>query len=143
LSYQPSFYERATITRNPVYAAFVPFPFVCFILTFATDVAYALTSNLMWQNFSSWLLFVGLVMGALAAIAGAVDLFRHKEIRGLPIAWVQGGVGLLALALALLNSLVHARDGWTAVIWQGLVLSLATVVVVIVAAVLGRVMMYE
>ena len=42
------------------------------------------------------------------------------------------------LALASLNSLVHAGDGWTAVVPYGLILSAVTVIVVIATAWLGR-----
>lgn len=143
MSDQISAYHRESTMRNPVYAALVPFPYVCFILTLATDIAYVRTSNMMWQNFSAWLLFVGLVMGALAAIAGAVDLASRRDIRALPVAWIQAVLGIVVLLLALLNSFAHARDGWTAVMWQGLALSFATVVAVIVAAVLGRMIANE
>lgn len=143
MTYQPYSLERPTIARHGAYAALVPFPFVCFILALGTDLLYIRTSNLMWQNFSAWLLFVGLVMGVLAAIAGTAELVLRRDLRMRPIAWIQGGLGLLALVLALLNSLVHARDGWTAVAWQGLALSFATVLVVIVAAILGRVLMHD
>jgi uncharacterized membrane protein len=143
MSYPSSASDRTSIIRNPVYAALAPFPFVCFILALATDIAYVRTSNVQWQNFSAWLLFVGLLIGALAAIAGAVDLVSRREMRDLPIAWIQAALGLIVLLLALLNSFVHARDGWTAVMWQGLALSLATVVVLIIAAALGRIMIHE
>ena len=33
----------------------------CFALTVLTDIAYWQTVNLMWQNFSAWLLFAGLL----------------------------------------------------------------------------------
>lgn len=143
MAYPPHSLERPTIARHGVYAALVPFPFVCFILALTTDLLYIRTSNLMWQDFSDWLLFVGLVMGTLAGVAGAVELLVRRELRSRPIAWAQGALGLLALILAFFNSLVHARDGWTAVAWQGLALSFATVLVVIGAAFLGRVLMHD
>ena len=50
------------------------FPIACFTLALLTDIAYWRTGNLMWQNFSAWLLLAGLVVGVLAALAGAIDL---------------------------------------------------------------------
>jgi uncharacterized membrane protein len=139
-SYTPA---TAAIAGHPIHAALVPFPIACFTLTLLTDVAYWRTSHLMWQEFSSWLLLAGLVGGGLAAAAGAVDLLSRYGIRGMPIAWVHGIGNLLVLGLAFLNSLVHAGDGWTAVVPWGLVLSAATVAVMAVTVWLGRAMVYR
>lgn len=115
----------------PLSALFVPFPFVCFVLTLLTDILYWQTSHLMWSNFSDWLLFFGLVGGALSVIAGLIDLARPatRILRPrLPavIAYV------VALLLGILNSFIHAGDGWTAIVPYGLVCSAVTVVVIIV-----------
>jgi uncharacterized membrane protein len=129
------------IQANPVHAALAPFPAVCFTLTLLTDVAYWRTANLMWSNFSSWLLLAGLVTGGLALIAGVVaGLRRRRRLRG---GWRHGVLGLVVLAVALVNSLVHAGDGWTAVVPWGLALSAATVVLVILTALQGRALQRE
>ncbi len=119
----------------PFQSLFVPFPFVCFTLALATDIAYWQSGgNLMWQNFSSWLLFIGLVFGALGLLAGLVDLLRRRT-RPLRPGFLPILLYLLVLAFALLNSLVHAGDGWTAVVPYGLLLSALTVVLSFFAAV--------
>lgn len=118
----------------PMQSLFVPFPLVCFTLTLATDIAYWLSGgNLMWQNFSSWLLFAGLVIGAVGLVAGLLDLIRRRT-RPLRPGFLAILFYLAALALALVNSFVHARDGWTAVVPYGLMLSAATFVLVLFAA---------
>lgn len=119
--------------RYPFSAVFSPFPLVCFTLALFTDIAYWQTSYLMWQNFSAWLLFAGLVFGALAVLCGIVDLVRPRT-RGLRPSFLSAIVFLLVLFLALVNSLVHAGDGWTAVVPLGLALSAATVLFAILAA---------
>ena len=80
----------AAIARHPIHAMLVPFPIVCFTLTLLTDIAYWRSGNLMWANFSAWLLFVGIVVGALAALVGGVDLLARSTLRGLGIAWGHG-----------------------------------------------------
>lgn len=121
----------------PIHAALAPFPAVCFTLALATDVAYWRTANLMWSNFSSWLLLAGLVTGVAAVVAGAVDALVRRRWRRHG-AWVHAFGSLLVLVVALVNSLVHAGDGWRAVVPWGLVLSAVTVVLVVAAAWLGR-----
>jgi uncharacterized membrane protein len=133
----------AAIHGHPIHAALVPFPIVCFTLVLLTDIAYWRTANLMWQDFSSWLLLAGLVVGGLAALAGAIDLLFRSRVRSFGPAWVHGIGNVAVLLLALVNSLIHAGDGWTAVVPWGLVLSAVTVLVLIVTTWLGRSMVYR
>ncbi|MBB3947278.1 putative membrane protein [Rhizobium skierniewicense] len=112
----------------PFQSLFVPFPFVCFSMALGTDIAYWQTANLLWLNFSAWLLFAGLVFGGLALLAGFVDLFRVRTRPMRPSLFsIVLFIGMLVLAL--LNSLVHAGDGWTAVVPYGLLISTMTFVV--------------
>jgi uncharacterized membrane protein len=115
----------------------VPFPIVCFTLALATDIAYWQTSNLMWLEFSAWLLLAGIAFGVLAAVFGAVDFFFRPEIRAVRPAWPHAIGNLIVLTLAFFNNLVHAADGWTAVVPWGLILSALTVLVMFVAGWLG------
>jgi uncharacterized membrane protein len=112
----------------------IQFPVVCFMLALLTDLAYWRTSHLMWQEFSAWLLFAGIIFGGIALIVVVVELIgrpflRHRSGIG---SYVLGGV--VVLALAFVNNLVHAADGWWAVMPWGLALSAVTVLVIIVTA---------
>ena len=135
LSYHPA---AAAAVRHPLHAMLVPFPAVSFTLALLTDIAFWQTSNILWQNFSAWLLFAGLVFGALAALAGVVDYLSRRAVRAQRNVWGRAFGTLVVLALALINSLVHAGDGWTAVVPYGLLLSAATVFVIAVTAYVGR-----
>jgi uncharacterized membrane protein len=42
------------------------------------DIAYARTYDIIWKNFFDWLLASGMIVGALAAIVGIVDLARRS-----------------------------------------------------------------
>lgn len=110
---------------------FTPFPFVCFTLTLVTDLLYWSTANLMWQNFSSWLLLTAAMFGALAVLTGIIDFLRAST------RYQMGGLAaalgfVVMLLLGLLNSFIHAGDGWTAVVPMGIALSAATVLVAII-----------
>ncbi|MBY3221689.1 DUF2231 domain-containing protein [Rhizobium laguerreae] len=117
----------------PMQSLFVPFPFVCFTLALATDIAFWQTGNLMWQNFSAWLLFAGLMLGSLAILAGLMDLMRPRT-RPLRPPLLSALLYLIILSIAVANNLVHAGDGWTAVVPYGLMLSTLTFVLCLVAA---------
>ena len=51
----------------------VPFPIVCFVGTLISDIAYYATANMIWADFSAWLVTIGVIMGLLAAVAGLID----------------------------------------------------------------------
>jgi uncharacterized membrane protein len=125
--------SATTAAGYPFSGIFVPFPFVCFTLALFTDLIYWQTSFLMWNNFSSWLLFAGLIFGGLAVVAGIIDLFRRSTRFTRPA--ISASLAfIIVLLLALLNSLVHAGDGWTAVVPYGLAVSAFTVVMMIITA---------
>src|SRR3546814_4782916 len=131
LRHSPS---AVAIAGHPIHAVFASFPTVCFTLTLLTDIAYWRTANLMWLNFSAWLLFAGLVVGAVAVVAGAADMVLRADMRRRRAAWLHVIGNVVVLCVAFVNSLVHARDGWTAVVPTGLILSAVTVLLLIVTA---------
>jgi uncharacterized membrane protein len=121
----------AVYRPQPFFVIFLPFPVSCFTLALFTDIAYWRTGTLLWQNFSSWLLFAGLIFAGIAAIAMIVDFFVGRLIA--PLTWPVVIGGVIAFVLALLNSLFHAGDGWTAVVPYGPILSALTIIVMVVA----------
>ncbi len=131
----PGFYRAP---GRSFYATLVPFPIACFVGTFLTDLAYVATESVVWETFSVWLLTIGLVVAGLAAIGGIVDLVRSRRVRGLAQPWMRVGGEFIAAGLSLINVFVHSRDGYTAVVPQGLILSALVVLVLIVTLVIGR-----
>ena len=66
-----------SVARHPIQAMILPVPIVCFIGALVTDLAYYCSGgNLLWLNFSSWLITTGLVFGAVALVVQLVDLIR-------------------------------------------------------------------
>jgi uncharacterized membrane protein len=73
--------STAKIGSHPIHPMLVPFPIVCFILTFVCDVLYT-RGHADLAVASQWLLGIGLVMAALAAVAGLTDFLGEKRIQG-------------------------------------------------------------
>ena len=126
-------YPDSAIDRPTVRSVLSSFPIACFTLALLTDLAYWATANLLWQNFSAWLLFAGLAGGGLAVLGWIVRQALSRE----RVAWPAVIVNLLVLAAAFVNSLVHAGDGWTGVVPWGIALSAVTVLLMLVSAFLG------
>jgi uncharacterized membrane protein len=121
----------------------VPVPIVCFIGALFTDIAYYATAEMMWADFSAWLLVVGVIMGVLAAIAGLIDFLGNRLIRAQAPAWPHLIGNLLVLVLGFFNALIHTMDAWTSVAPVGLVLSVITVLILPITGWLGWSMVYR
>ena len=119
---------------HPIVGMLTSFPIVCFTGALLTDIAYVQTTNVMWTNFSAWLLAVGMAAGVMAAIVGLIVWIAGRLGRTPRSAWTFTLGGLLTLVIAFVNNLVHSRDGWTSVMPTGLALSVATVVVMLATA---------
>lgn len=131
---------RATEDRAPrsfMHELLSPVPIVCFIGALFTDLAYLGSADIQWANFSAWLLFVGIIFGVLAAIAGIMDNAGHHRSGG-QANWVHSVGYIVVLVLAFFNNLVHARDAWTSVVPTGLILSALTVLAIILTEAFGH-----
>jgi uncharacterized membrane protein len=114
---------RTGIARHPVTPFLLPVPIVCFVGALITDLAYDSSGgNLQWVNFSSWLLAAGLFFGGIVALLMVIDLVRIPQLRSSD-GWAGFALLIAAWVVELINSFVHARDGWTAVVPLGLILS--------------------
>ena len=133
----------AQIARHPIHAMLVPIPIVCFVGALVTDIAYAVTAEMMYADFSAWFLLVGFIFGVLAAIAGLIDFLSNRQIRALAPAWPHMIGNLAVLILAFFNNLIHTRDAWTSVVPVGLILSIITVLILPVTGWLGWSMVYR
>jgi uncharacterized membrane protein len=140
---EPILRPTARVAKHPIHPMLVPIPIVCFVGALVTDIAYALTGEMMYANFSAWLLLVGIVFGVLAAIAGLIDFLGNRLIRQQAPAWPHLLGNLAVLILAFFNNLVHTRDAWTSVVPLGLVLSIITVIILPVTGWLGWEMVYR
>ena len=121
-------------SRHPILRLLAAFPIACLTCALFTDIAYVQTENVMWVDFSDWLLAVGMAGGVVAAIAGLLSLTINRRRRTQGLNWSLALGSLVVLAVALLNNFVHSRDAWTSVMPTGLALSAATVLAVLVTA---------
>jgi uncharacterized membrane protein len=101
-----------------------------------TDFVYWQIPDVLWERFSIWLICAGLVVAGLAAIAFAIDIAGHRQIDR--PAWPRIIGYALAVGLEVISAFVHSRDGYTAVVPAGLMLSALVIVVLSLTALAGR-----
>src|SRR5450756_2360371 len=92
-----------------------------------SDLAFWKTSNDFWASASLWLLGIGLIMAALAAVMGLIDVLGDDQIRNLSDAWLHAGGNVVAVVIELYNWYSRYEYGNAAVVPTGLVLSVVVV----------------
>jgi uncharacterized membrane protein len=117
---------------RPMHKILVSFSAAYFAGALVTDIVYWQMPDVMWERFSIWLIAAGLMMAGLATIAYVIDLAGRRRIDR--PAWPRAVGYALAVLLALINAFVHSRDGYTAVVPTGLMLSGLVVVVLLLTA---------
>jgi uncharacterized membrane protein len=120
------------LAGHGIYGALLPIPILCFIGALITDITYSQSPEMMWIDFSSWLLLAGLIGGGIAGVVLIAELIRagRGRTRALSVHFV---LLLSAWVVELFNSFIHTRDGWTAVVPTGLTLSIVAVILSLLA----------
>jgi uncharacterized membrane protein len=135
--------STAQIAKHPIHPMLVPVPIACFVGTLLSDLAYWRTAEITWADFSAWLVTVGVIVGYVAAIAGAIDFIGNRLVRAQPPAWPHVIGNIVVLVLATVNMLVHTRDAWTSVVPTGLILSALVVAILLFTGWMGWSMVYR
>jgi uncharacterized membrane protein len=106
-------------------------------------LAFWKTSNDFWSSASLWLLGIGLIMAALAAVMGLIDVLGDAQIRNLSDAWLHAGGNVLAVLIELYNWYSRYDHGNAAILPTGLILSLVVVLILLFTGWKGWEMVYR
>ena len=101
--------STAKIADHPIHPMLVPFPIVCFVLAFVVDVLISRGDTGLFAV-SKWLLGIGLLFAALAAVAGVVDFLGDDRIRRLGDALKHLLANVTAVVLELVNLVLRLND---------------------------------
>jgi uncharacterized membrane protein len=119
--------STASIGGHPIHPMLIPFPVAFFVATLVCDVVFWRNGNATVATTSTWLLGAGLVMAALAAVAGLADVLGDPRIRALNDAWLHAGGNILIVLIELSNWYARYSEGTSAIIPTGLILSVIAV----------------
>lgn len=121
--------RRYTPAFHPVHALLLGGATTLFLGALCSDIAYARTYEIQWQNFASWLITGGLVLAAAALVCALPGLLPARRTRASVLHAV---LWLATWVVGFFNALMHARDAWASMP-GGLVLSVVTVVLALLA----------
>lgn len=111
----------------------LPVPIVSFTGAVITDFAYRSSAQMLWQDFSIWLISAGLVVGVVGGLVLLIDVLVAGRARQTTAGMLQALLFFAALVVELFNALIHSRDGWTAVVPTGLTLSIVGAALILVS----------
>ncbi|MCU7556035.1 DUF2231 domain-containing protein [Alteromonas sp. ASW11-19] len=136
--------SRAAINGHPLHPALIHFPIVSLYFLVVTDIAYVITSNPFWAKASYWLAALGLGLGTLASIAGAIDVIFVRMIRHIVAATAHALLAVMTLSLTALNLILRWGDDPAAYIMPwGLFVGILAAVLVSITGLLGAQLVYE
>ena len=102
-------HSTAKIADHPIHPMLIPFPIVCFILVFILDVLYT-RGDTGVAGSTKWLLGFGLLMAALAAVAGLTDFLGDERVRRLGDAVKHMLANVTAVVLELVNFVLRLKN---------------------------------
>lgn len=133
--------STAKIGGHPIHPMLIPFPIVCFVGAFLTDLVYVANGVQAWAVASNWLLGAGLLMAALAATAGLIDFLGDPMIRGHAVAVKHMLANVTAVVLEAVNLALRLAD--PAFVGTGIYLSGLVVLILIYSGWLGGELVFK
>lgn len=135
--------STAAVFGHPIHPMVIPFPFAFLLTVLATDLAYWAVADPFWARASLWLVGAGVVMGAVAAVFGAIDFFTLPQARRHATGWIHALGNATALALSLVSWLLRLGDAAQAVLPWGLILSAVVAAILAVTGWAGGELSYR
>ncbi len=117
-----------------VHRILLAFPTALFPAALVTDIAYLRTAEMQWTNFSAWLIVGGLVFCGAVLAWSLIDLLLGLRVDRSRGRLIYPGLLAILFVLGLLNAFKHSQDAWSSVGAFGLILSILSALVVLVAA---------
>jgi uncharacterized membrane protein len=135
--------STASIAGHPIHPMLIPFPIAFFVATFVSDLIYWQTGSVAWATAATWLLGAGLIMAALAAVAGLIDVLGEPRIRVLNDVWWHAGGNVVVVLIQLYSWYARYAEGTAAVIPKGLLLSFLVTCILLFTGWKGWEMVYR
>ena len=135
--------SQVHVARHPVHPMLVTFPIAFYIGALGADAAFWFSGDTFWTRGAMWMLGAATIMGALAGLAGTIELLAVRDIRHRPASWSHFVAAVMLLSVGAINWLFRVRDPIEAVLPQGIYLSALGACLVGIAGWLGGKLVFE
>ncbi len=135
--------SKAAIAGHPIHPMVIPFPIAMLVLVPITDILFATTGRAFWSVASYYLLWGGVLTGALAAVIGLVDFISVRRVRQVAAGWIHLGANVVVMSIAVINLVLRADNVIRHVAPTGLALSIVTAALLVVSGWYGGELAYR
>jgi uncharacterized membrane protein len=135
--------SMVAVSGHPLHPMLITFPIAFLLGALASDAAFLYTHDPFWARMSLWLIGSGTFMGAIAGVAGTVELLSVRGIRRFTRAWNHFVAAVVMLAVAFANWVWRLPEPEAAIWPWGLYMSALTAVLVAFAGWLGGGLVFE
>ncbi len=135
--------SRVAIAGHPIHAMLVTFPIAFLMSVVATDLAWIATGDFFWLRLSMWLAGVGAIAGAVAGVAGTIELLLIPGVRRRGVSWSHFVAAVMLISVAFTNWYLRLAGGEDMVIPWAFTLSVLGAVLVAVAGWLGGNLVFD
>ena len=118
--------SNAAFRGHPIHPMLIPLPIGALVLSLVTDLVFVFGGSEFWAEASWWLLWAGLVTGALAAAVGAVDYLTIHRVRSHRAGNIHLVANVAVLGLVVANLWIRAGDHATAITPAGAIITIVT-----------------
>jgi len=118
------------------HALLLGFPIALFSAALITDITYLNTAHIQWTNFSSWLIAGALVGGGGVIVCALLALLLDWRRTSRRFHLVYIAVAVVMWIIGLINAFQHSRDAWSSVGTEGLLMSIVTALLAVLAGVM-------
>ncbi len=108
-------YTKAAVARHPIHPMLIAFPVALYVATVVALFVHIGTHDPFWYRAAFWTSLAGVVMAAVAAIPGLVDLLTlpaHTKAR--MTGYKHAGFNVLSLALFVIACIIMGRNWYAA-----------------------------
>ena len=136
-------HSTAQIAGHPIHPMLIPFPIAFFVGTLVTDIVFTIKGDPFWARMAFYVLAAGLVMAALAALAGLTDFLGDRLVRRLSAAWHHMIGNVTAVELEIVSLAVRGGPHGTGGYPLALYLSIAVTLILLYTGWRGWEMVYR
>lgn len=103
--------SKASVGKHPIHPMLIVFPIALFITSFAFDIVYLATRELLWYRIAYYNIVAGVIGALLAAIPGFVDYFSVRMTdREKSLATTHMLLNLTLVVLFFINLIIRYGD---------------------------------
>lgn len=135
--------SKASIAGHPIHPMLIPFPLALLSLVPVTDIVYATTELAFWASASYYLLWAGLVSGAVAGAVGLVDFFGVPRVRSVRAGWAHMLLNVAILGLTIVNLLMRTGGNVYDIVPSGIILSIVATGLLLASGWFGAELIYR